>query len=88
MDKENNNGSEGGLKMANEKNKKLPKTEEIAEHSYQPEDYYSSNEVDQGLATTHEQVSDTFVEGTIDGEIDNIREKDIDLPKESYEKEV
>jgi len=56
--------------MAKNKNEKLPKNEEVAEKSYQPEDYHSSNEVEQGLATTHEQVSDMYVEGTIDRQAD------------------
>ncbi|MCZ0701602.1 hypothetical protein J2T56_000192 [Natronobacillus azotifigens] len=31
-----------------------------------------SNEIDDGIAITHEQISDTFMEGTIDGQIDSV----------------
>ncbi|MFN7250109.1 MAG: YozQ family protein [Anaerobacillus sp.] len=48
---------------------------EIAEKSFDPSDYCSKNEVEKGLAITHEQVSDTYTEGTIEGEIDNIEKK-------------
>lgn len=51
-------------------------SEEVATHSYEPSAYNSSNETDQGLAITHEQVSDTLTEGTIEGEIDDITEKE------------
>ncbi|MDT8859214.1 YozQ family protein [Alkalihalobacillus sp. MEB130] len=75
--------------MANKKEKNSVKSsEEVAENSYQPSDYKSSEEVEQGLAMTHEQVSDSYVEGTIDGQIDNYEGQDIDLPKDGYEKDV
>ncbi|MCD8510465.1 MAG: YozQ family protein [Bacillus sp. (in: Bacteria)] len=56
--------------MAN--NKKNNKVEKIAEKNYEVEDYQSSDETAQGLAVTHEQVSDTFTEGTIDAKIDKL----------------
>ncbi|MGP4077974.1 YozQ family protein [Halobacillus sp. K22] len=52
--------------------KKKQKTEEIAERSYEPADYEKNDETSQGLAVTHEQVSDTMTEGTIDGNIDEV----------------
>ncbi len=54
---------------------------QVAENSYDPSDYHSNNEVDKGLAITHEQVSDTYMEGTIDGEIDNLEEKSNEFPR-------
>ncbi|MCT8138170.1 YozQ family protein [Anaerobacillus sp. CMMVII] len=54
---------------------------QVAENSYDPSDYQSNNEVDKGLAFTHEQVSDTYMEGTIDGEIDNLEEVTKDFPR-------
>lgn len=33
----------------------------VAEHSYEASDYKSSLEVEQGLAATHEQVSDSYM---------------------------
>ncbi|ARK31197.1 YozQ family protein [Halalkalibacter krulwichiae] len=63
--------------MSEKNNQQANKTQEVAEHSYQPEDYQSSNEVEKGLATTHEQVSDAYMEGTIDAE----KEKDVNSNK-------
>ncbi|GAB3807997.1 DUF4025 domain-containing protein [Virgibacillus kimchii] len=38
--------------------------------------YYKSNEaIDQGMAITHEQVSDNYTEGTIDGKIDELNKE-------------
>jgi len=58
----------------------------VAGKYYEPEYYKSNSEVESGLATTHEQASDTLVEGTIDGKIDNVQGKDIDIPRKGYEK--
>ncbi|MBU9722196.1 MULTISPECIES: YozQ family protein [Bacillaceae] len=52
---------------------KLENAKKVAEKSYHVFDYTSSNESDKGLAITHEQVSDTFTEGTIDGKIDKLK---------------
>lgn len=57
------------------------KSAKIAENSFDPSDYCSKDEVDKGLAITHEQVSDTFMEGTIDGEIDDLEEKTKQFPR-------
>ncbi|WP_416148678.1 YozQ family protein [Salipaludibacillus sp. HK11] len=43
--------------------------------NYQPSDYEKSDDQSKGLAVTHEQVSDTFTEGTIDGKIDKVDEE-------------
>ncbi|MGP4061360.1 YozQ family protein [Halobacillus sp. H74] len=40
--------------------------------NYQPSDYEKEDFVSKGLATTHEQVSDTLTEGTFDGKIDEV----------------
>lgn len=53
---------------------------QVAEKSFDPSNYCSKNEVDKGLAITHEQVSDTYTEGTIEGEIDNIEKKLNEFP--------
>ncbi|RXJ04074.1 DUF4025 domain-containing protein [Anaerobacillus alkaliphilus] len=58
---------------------------QVAENSYDPSDYHSNKDVDKGLAITHEQVSDMYVEGTIDGEIDNYDEKLKEFPRRSGE---
>ncbi|WP_237563659.1 YozQ family protein [Halalkalibacter okhensis] len=75
--------------MTNHKDKNSVKSsEDVAQNSYQPSDYQSTEEVEKGLAATHEQVSDAYVEGTIDGQIDNYEGEDLDLPKEGYQKDV
>ncbi|WP_228409438.1 YozQ family protein [Radiobacillus deserti] len=58
---------------------------------FQPEQYNSNDETEQGLAVTHEQASDTLVEGTIDGRIDNVKRNGSlkngqgrDIPREGY----
>ncbi|WP_332693730.1 YozQ family protein [Halalkalibacter lacteus] len=72
--------------MAKQKDKNsYPSSEAVAENSYQPSDYQSSEEVEQGLATTHEQVSDAYVEGTVDDAIQENREKDNELPDAGFE---
>lgn len=38
----------------------------IAEKNFEPSNYKSVNDLEQGLAITHEQVNDTLTEGTID----------------------
>ncbi|UFT98285.1 YozQ family protein [Radiobacillus kanasensis] len=64
---------------------------EVARKIYQPEQYTSNNETEQGLAMTHEQASDTLTEGTIDGKIDNVKQNKTlengqgrDIPRKGY----
>lgn len=57
----------------------------IAEKNYQSTDYTSKNAFDIDLATTHEQVSDTLTEGTLEAKIDNVNGQDIEIPKKGYE---
>ncbi len=71
--------------MSNKKKVSTEKSSQVAENSYQPSDYYSENEVEQGLATAHEQVSDAYMEGTIDGTINDYQGQDIKLPRGNYE---
>ncbi len=40
--------------------------ENVSTKTYQPSHYKSNNDSEKGLALTHEQVSDTFTEGTIE----------------------
>lgn len=54
-----------------------PKTKQ-----YDVSDYKKENEESDGLATTHEQVSDVYMEGTIDGVMENVNGKDIPLESE------
>ena len=45
--------------------------EKLAEKTYDPSDYVAKDELSRGLAVTHEQVSDAYMEGTVDGVIEN-----------------
>ncbi|GLY11116.1 YozQ family protein [Bacillus badius] len=45
-------------------------------------DYKSADETEKGFAVTHEQASDTYTEGTIDGHIDRLDEAMEDFPKQ------
>ncbi len=61
-----------------DKNKKVSKEDaaKVAEKMYDPSDYDGKDQLSKGLAVTHEQVSDDYVEGTIDGRIDEIGQND------------
>ena len=48
----------------------------VAEKTYDVSDYQSTDPVDQGLAITHEQVSDDYMEGTIDAKINKVNKDD------------
>ncbi|WP_027409100.1 YozQ family protein [Anoxybacteroides tepidamans] len=50
---------------------------------YEPSDYQRSSFLSNALATTHEQVSDAYTEGTVDGVIDNVDGKDIPLVEQN-----
>ncbi|MGD6803729.1 DUF4025 domain-containing protein [Rossellomorea vietnamensis] len=63
-----------------DKKQKSPSTD-LAGRTYDVSDYKKSDELSQGLAMTHEQASDSLTEGTIDGKIENLEGKDIDLPR-------
>ena len=45
----------------------------IAEKNYEPLDN-SNDELSKGLAITHEQISDVYMEGTVDGSIDQVND--------------
>lgn len=44
---------------------------EIAGRTYQASDYQKSDPLSSGLATTHEQVSDSYMEGDISSDNDS-----------------
>ncbi|MFD2616475.1 YozQ family protein [Terrilactibacillus laevilacticus] len=67
-------------------NQKETKSSEVAKKSYDVNDYKSHSELEKGLATTHEQVNDTFVEGTIDGIMEDVDGKDIPLKRKGLNK--
>lgn len=58
------------------KNKKdLQQSNEVAEKYYDASGYQSSNQTEKGLAITHEQATDAYIEGTVDGKIDMLDEQ-------------
>ncbi|SEQ33296.1 YozQ family protein [Piscibacillus halophilus] len=48
------------------KKKKQQEENKVAEKNYEPSDYEGHTQLEEGLAETHEQVSDGYHEGTID----------------------
>ncbi|ADU31704.1 YozQ family protein [Evansella cellulosilytica] len=48
--------------------------DKVAEKTYEVNQYNSKDETENGLAVTHEQVSDAYTEGTIDAKIDEVNE--------------
>nr|WP_263325043.1 YozQ family protein [Neobacillus sp. Marseille-Q6967] len=60
---------------------------EIAGRIYETSDYQNKDEVSTGLATTHEQFSDTYMEGQIGAVIDDVEGKDIPIPQKGYDQE-
>ncbi|MEW9051882.1 MAG: YozQ family protein [Neobacillus sp.] len=58
---------------------------EIAGRIYHTSDYQKSDELSSGLATTHEQVSDAYMEGEVGGVMEDVDGKDIPLSPEGNE---
>lgn len=58
----------------------------IAEKNYEPSDYQNKNELNAGLAVTHEQVSDSFAEGNSDAVIDNLEGKNVTIKRKGFVK--
>lgn len=54
----------------NKREKQAGKDKDV--RNFQPSDYEKSDDQSEGLSVTHEQVSDTLTEGTIDGKIDKV----------------
>ncbi|MBD8071504.1 YozQ family protein [Bacillus sp. PS06] len=63
------------------------KSNELAGRYYQVDDYQNQDELASGLAMTHEQVSDSYMEGEIKAVIDDVNGKNIEVPREGYEQE-
>jgi hypothetical protein len=51
-------------------------SEKIAGRHYEPSDYKRSSSLSSALATTHEQVSDAYMEGTVEAVIDDANGKE------------
>ncbi len=59
----------------------------LAGRTYDVQDYKGKDTLSSGLATTHEQVSDAYMEGEIKAVIDNVDGKDIEIRREGLEEE-
>jgi hypothetical protein len=66
-------------------NQKANPKKELAGSFYHPSYYLESDDLSKGIATSHEQVSDTFTEGEIGAVIDDVNGKDIPIPRKGYE---
>ncbi|WP_068675960.1 YozQ family protein [Oceanobacillus sp. Castelsardo] len=58
---------------------KRNKTKSVGDKTYQHSDYYRNEQTSKGMAETHEQVSDAYMEGTIGEGANSLDEK---LPRE------
>lgn len=47
-------------------------SDKVAETNYHPNQYKSEDDTEQGLAITHEQASDAYMEGEIQARIDQV----------------
>ncbi|MGY0694424.1 DUF4025 domain-containing protein [Virgibacillus sp. FSP13] len=57
--------------MPKKQNKVDPKdSSKIAEKNYDPSYYQGKTQFEKGIAETHEQATDDYVEGTIDQKLD------------------
>lgn len=54
---------------------------ELAGRYYNPSDYEKKDQLSSGLATTHEQATDTYTEGEIGAVIDDVDGEDIQIGK-------
>ena len=67
--------------------KNKPKQSDIAGRTYDVSDYGKDDELSKGLATTHEQVSDAYMEGEIRAVIDDLAGEDVEIRHEGLEEE-
>lgn len=71
----------GVFKMENRNNEIKKESLKLAGRMYDVKDYDRKDTLSQGLAITHEQVSDAYMEGEIGGVIDDVNGTDIELDK-------
>ncbi|MFB7642752.1 YozQ family protein [Peribacillus butanolivorans] len=60
---------------------------DIAGRIYDVSDYKRKDTLSSGLATTHEQVSDTYTEGEMQSVVDDVDGKNIEIKGEEAEEE-
>lgn len=56
--------------------KDIGKKKTVAEKTFQHSDYFEEEQLSSGMAITHEQVSDTYMEGTIDRRVSKQNARD------------
>lgn len=56
----------------------------LAEQNHQPRDYGSNSFLETGYAQTHEQVTDSYTEGTIDALIEGLDGSNVEISREGY----
>lgn len=68
-------------------NKANKESLDLAGRTYEVKDYDRQDTLSSGLATSHEQVSDAYMEGELKQVIDNVDGKDIKGKREGLEEE-
>lgn len=68
-------------------NKANDNSKDLAGKIYDVKDYQATDTLSAGIATTHEQASDAYMEGEIHPVIDDVNGKDVEVIREGYEKE-
>ncbi|MFC4557203.1 YozQ family protein [Virgibacillus kekensis] len=58
--------------MDKHKRETIESAKKVGDKTFDTNDYNSSDQTDQGTAITHEQATDDYTEGTIDGKIDKL----------------
>jgi hypothetical protein len=58
---------------------------EIAGRTFDTSDYQKNDALSSGLATTHEQVSDSYMEGEVGGVMNDVNGKNIPLQRAGQE---
>lgn len=71
--------------VAHMNKKENEKSTNLAARTYSPEDYNKNDQLSSGLATTHEQVSDSYTEGEIKAVIDDVNGEDIPIDQKEFE---
>ncbi|WP_319005161.1 YozQ family protein [Niallia circulans] len=68
------------------KKKNSDQNTDVAGRVFDPSDYEKNDQLSSGLATTHEQASDTYTEGEIGAVIDDADGEDIEISKKRKNK--
>lgn len=69
-------------------NKNTESTKNLAGRVYDVKDYKGEDTLSRGLATSHEQVSDAYMEGEIQPVIDDVGGEDMKIERKGFGKEA